>query len=99
VHKPPKFKGECETCEAEKELGKHIEESSKIFEVIGKAIGQDPTSLDLDTDLSEDLGLNPIEIYHIYEELEKAFDVDFGKREEYEQVATIRAISGFILNR
>ena len=53
----------------------------RIREIICEFVDMDPASINMDTNIRSDLGLNSLELINLAVEIEEAFDVEIPDRE------------------
>lgn len=67
----------------------------KVKEIIAKQIGVEVEELNVSASLTDDLGIDSLEIFEIVMSLEEEFDVEIPN-EDIENIKTIQEISNYV---
>jgi len=70
-------------------------EFEKIREIVAEHLGRPENEITIETNFTEDLGADSLDLYQIISELEEAFDMEFVG-EDTEKIATVGDAAEYI---
>ena len=70
-------------------------EFEKIREIVAEHLGRPENEITIETNFTEDLGADSLDLFQIISELEEAFDMEFAA-EDAEKIATVGDAAEYI---